>query len=105
METETTGQRIRQALKTAGITQRELARQVGVSEKSVGNWVADRDPPKGTHLAAMSSLLGVKASWLLTGEQTVDGSEILREISSLRKGQEEILAAVLEVRRLYEGKC
>lgn len=103
MESETAGQRIRRALNAAGATQQQLARYVGVSDKSVGNWVADRDQPKGSHLAKISEMLGVKGSWILTGEQTVDAQEMLREMRQLKGTQEEILAALLELRRLVEA--
>jgi transcriptional regulator with XRE-family HTH domain len=95
----TTGQRIKQALKAAGITQRQLAVYCRVSEQSVGNWVSDRIEPKASHFEAMTDVLGVTASWLLTGEQTVDAQEMLREMRQLRAAQEEILLAILEMRR------
>ena len=103
MDSSTTGRRIRQAVRAAGTTQKQVANYCGVSERSVSNWVADRDQPKGSHLSAMSELLGVTASWILTGEQTVNAEEMLREMRQLRAGQEEVLAAVLEVRRLVEA--
>lgn len=100
---ETTGTRIRQAIKAAGATQKEVATFCGVSVQSVGNWVADRDEPRGRHLAKMSELLGVEKSWILTGEQTVDAQEMLREMRQLKGTQEEILSALLELRRLVEA--
>lgn len=100
---DTTGTRIKQAIKAAGATQKEVATFCGVSVQSVGNWVADRDEPRARHLSAMSELLGVRSSWLLTGEQTVDAQEMLKEMRQLKGTQEEILAALLELRRLVEA--
>ena len=100
---ETTGDRIGRALKAAGVTQREAATYCGVSERTIYGWIKGRMNPSGERLAKLAALTGVTASELLTGEQTVDGSEMLREMRHLRAAQEETLAAVLEVRRLVEG--
>lgn len=95
----TTGERIRSAIRTAGYTQRQLAEELGVSEQTVRNWIVMRNHPTPENLAAIAVALGVDRGWLITGAKGLDEPAILEELRSIRAGQEEILAAVLEVRR------
>lgn len=103
MNVDSMGARIKQALRQAGVTQRELAVYCGVSERAVGSWVADDDQPRASHLTSIAELLGVTPAYLVTGEQAIDAETLVKEVRALRGAQEEILAAVLEIRRLVAG--
>ena len=94
------GERLRTALDNAGMTQRELAAALGVSEQAVGTWVSNRKRPSAANVDAATSLLGVNRVWLLTGSKRLDESAVLEELRQIRATQEEVLLAVQEVRRL-----
>ena len=113
MPARTPGQRIKQAIKAAGKTQQQVASHCGVSAQSVGNWVADRDEPKGTNLLALAEFLSLDASWILTGEEPVEQREVLEELREIRTAQEyaveqmkqardETMTALRELRQLIE---
>jgi transcriptional regulator with XRE-family HTH domain len=97
---EQLGERLRDALRNAGMTQRELARTLDLSEQSVGNWIGNRSKPSAANLDTITGLLGVDRGWLLTGVRRLDESSVLEELRQIRATQDEILAAVQEVRRL-----
>ena len=60
------GRRIAQARKEAGLTQRELADQVGVTLRSVQAWERGEAHPY-RHLPVLQRVLGRDAEWLVGG--------------------------------------
>lgn len=54
------GEKIRRARKAAGLTQRQLAQQLGVSNTSVSNWEKDLSRPDADLLQALCAVLGVQ---------------------------------------------
>ena len=98
------GERLRTALEAAGMTQRELAGALEVSEQAVNSWVADRKRPSAANVDAVAALLGVDRGWLLTGSKRLDESAVLEELRQIRLTQEEILLSVQEVRRVQARK-
>ena len=94
------GDRLRDALRNAGMTQRELARTLDLSEQSVGNWIGGRSRPSAANLDTITGLLGVDRGWLLTGVRRLDESAVLEELRRIREVQDDILYAVQEVRRI-----
>ncbi|GAA0897949.1 helix-turn-helix transcriptional regulator [Pseudonocardia zijingensis] len=64
------GDRIRSAREAAGKSREELADQVGVSVKTIGNWETDRVTPK-SKLGALERVLGVQLRGT-RGRQGVD---------------------------------
>ena len=94
------GDRLRDALRNAGMTQRELARTLDLSEQSVGNWIGGRSRPCAATLDTITGLLGVDRGWLLTGVRRLDESAVLEELRRIREVQDDILSAVQEVRRI-----
>lgn len=97
-------ERLRTALKEAGMTQLQLAEAAGVSTQTVGSWVAGRMEPRPRHIKAIAEIIGVDRGWLLTGSQGLDETAILDELRGLRAVQEEVLAVALEVRRNQEAE-
>lgn len=65
---EAIGRRIKQALDVAGLTQRALATELGVSAGSVSGYVNGLNEPNAAALAQIASLCKVSLSWLITGE-------------------------------------
>jgi transcriptional regulator with XRE-family HTH domain len=64
------GDRIRSAREAAGKSREELADQVGVSVKTIGNWETDRVTPK-SKLGVLERVLGVQLRGT-SGRQGVD---------------------------------
>jgi transcriptional regulator with XRE-family HTH domain len=59
--------RVKSARKAARLSQEAVGRLVGVSGQAVYSWEIGRTKPEADHLAALAKLLGVSASYLLTG--------------------------------------
>ena len=53
----TTGEKIRDARKSAGLSQENLSEKLGVSRSAVAKWEADNGIPDTDNLKALSELL------------------------------------------------
>ena len=73
------GDRIREARTKLGLTQAQLAGQVGVSSQTVWSWEAGRVRPKHEHLEELAFRCEVSTAWLL-GRDVLE-AELLREAS------------------------
>ncbi len=62
------GERITELRKSKGLSQEELAEQLGVSRQSVSKWETGVSTPDTDKALAMSRIFGVTADFLLTGE-------------------------------------
>ena len=63
----TFGDRLAGAREAAGLTQGELARTLGVKEKTIHAWEDDLSEPRANRLQMLAGLLNVSLMWLLTG--------------------------------------
>lgn len=70
MENNTLGGRIAELLKTTGLTQRELANMVGVTEVSMSRYISNERTPKGTVIANIANALHTTSDYLLGAERT-----------------------------------
>lgn len=70
MENNTLGGRIAELLKTTGLTQRELASMVGVTEVSMSRYISNERTPKGTVIANIANALHTTSDYLLGTEKT-----------------------------------
>ena len=70
MENNTLGGRIAELLKTTGLTQRELANMVGVTEVSMSRYISNERTPKGTVIANIANALHTTSDYLLGTEKT-----------------------------------
>ncbi len=73
------GDRIREARTKLGLTQAQLARQVGVSSQTVWSWEAGRVRPKHEHLEELAFRCEVSTAWIL-GRDVLE-ADLLREAS------------------------
>ena len=64
------GERITELRKSKGLSQEELAEQLGVSRQSVSKWETGASTPDTDKAIAMSRIFGVTADFLLTGESS-----------------------------------
>jgi transcriptional regulator with XRE-family HTH domain len=104
MEQDTMGDRIRLAIKRAGLTQAQLAEMVGREPQTIRNWVADRHAPSPEQLVKLSDILDVDAGWIQTGATGLDSASVLTELRELRAGQRQLLGELLALRRSVEDQ-
>ena len=82
----TLGDRIAAAREAAGLSQKELARRLGVGEETMVRWEDDRAEPRANRLSMLSGMLGVSLRWLLNGEgdgPAADAGDVPHEIGEL----------------------
>lgn len=72
MNTYVTGAAIRDLREKRGITQNELAEQIGVSNKTVSKWETARGLPDISLLQPLAAALGVSVIELMNGEPIVN---------------------------------
>lgn len=63
----TRGDRLRKARQLTGLTTREFAETIGVSQKTITDAEGDRVTPRKITLLAYAMRTGVPLAWLLTG--------------------------------------
>lgn len=63
-------QRIRDLCEGSGKNQKELARELGISEAALINYKRDRIP-KAEELHRLATYFGVSIDWILTGSQSL----------------------------------
>jgi transcriptional regulator with XRE-family HTH domain len=92
----TFGDRVAAAREQSGLTQKELARRLGVRTSTIRNWEDDLAEPRANRLSMMAGILNVSMMWLIngqgegmdsppeTGEVTSDMRAILNELRELR---------------------
>ncbi|WP_296761685.1 helix-turn-helix transcriptional regulator [Sediminimonas sp.] len=64
----TFGDRVAAAREAAGMTQKQMAKRLGVKLSTVRGWEEDLSEPRANKLSMMAGLLNVSIVWLLTGE-------------------------------------
>lgn len=70
------GTRISDLLQKTGLTQRELAEKVGVTEVSMSRYIKGERIPKGPIIANIAKALHTTADYLLGQESVEDDSEL-----------------------------
>jgi transcriptional regulator with XRE-family HTH domain len=67
-EAATFGDRMAGAREAVGLSQKGLAKRMGVKLKTVKTWEDDLAEPRANRLQMLAGMLGVSLMWLLTGE-------------------------------------
>lgn len=88
-----TGEFIARKRKERGLTQREMADQLGVTNKAVSKWETGQGMPDIGILSELGKVLGVTADEILTGEQI---EQIKRTDSDVSDEDKKLLDIVLE---------
>lgn len=94
-EAATFGDRIAAAREARRISQKSLAKRLGVGLKTIESWENDVSEPRANKLQTLSGILNVSIPWLLTGDGTgiapdvtdfapADAAELIAEMRSLR---------------------
>ena len=69
----TLGQRIQKGRKEAGLSQEELAEQLGVSRQAVSRWENDNGYPEMEKIIRLSQIYQVSLDYLVGNEQEKSG--------------------------------
>lgn len=67
-DTATFGDRLAAARESVSMTQKDLAKKLGIKLGTLRNWEDDLNEPRANKLQMVSGILGVSMGWLLTGE-------------------------------------
>ena len=87
---KTLAQRLKETLILKGISARELAEEVGISESSISRTLHEKGKPTRTNLQAICKVLGVNKEWLLHGTGQKEANEV--ENSPLLVEKSELIA-------------
>ena len=105
------GARIALLRRRAGMSQRSLARALGISPSAVGMYEQERRTPPAELLIAMGGLFSVSTDFLLTGRSAPEDRQALRELlsrfrqgSSLTEPDAALLLSVLLSEELTQGE-
>lgn len=95
-DSATFGDRVAAAREQAGLSQKELARRLGVRTGTIRNWEDDLSEPRANRLSIMAGILNVSMMWLINGkgegmDSPLDGAEVTPNIRA-------VLAEIREVR-------
>lgn len=95
-EHATFGDRLAAAREAADLSQKDLAKRIGVKSKTVAAWENDLSEPRANRLQMLAGLLNVSLMWLLNGNGegvdppgvepalTQDARQVLLEMRELR---------------------
>lgn len=86
MDTDKVGKFIASRRKVCGLTQQELADELGITNKAVSKWETGQGMPDITALQILADILGVSVDELLSGEKLEkhgDSSENTAEVSKV----------------------
>ena len=91
----TFGDRLEAARRNANLSQRELAKHIGIKNSTLQNWEDDVTEPRANKLNTLAGMLNVSLMWLINGEG--DGLEASDENSV---SETNLAAALIEIREL-----
>src|SRR5689334_16934591 len=102
------GARLAEFRKAAGLSQYELARQLGVAQPNIAFWELSDKPPRSDILPKMAKILGVSVEELLStdsakkitkrkGGPTGKIRKLFEQVSKLPRHQQNKIAEVLSV--------
>ncbi len=96
MNQEKTGRFIAEARNHKGLTQKELAEKIGISDKTISKWECGKSMPDITYLDALCNSLGINMNELISGEY-------LTEKAYSVKAEENIMALMKENEKTRKG--
>lgn len=77
------GKKLREARHGAGMTQSQLARAVGTSERNIVRWENDQNAPRAEHVSAIAQATGTTVETLMesTGDDDDEPSALLEDLT------------------------
>ncbi|ASG90505.1 helix-turn-helix domain-containing protein [Salmonella enterica subsp. salamae] len=85
------GERIRYRRKESKMTQKALAKTLGLSDVSISQWERDDSEPTGKNLFALSKALQCSPTWILYGDDEQNPEPPLFVTPELDERQKELL--------------
>ncbi len=64
------GQRISKLMFDMDVSNAKLARMIGVSRPTIGNWIEGKSAPTGENLTNLANALKVDPNWLMSGKES-----------------------------------
>ncbi|WP_298675777.1 helix-turn-helix transcriptional regulator [uncultured Lentibacter sp.] len=95
-ETSTFGDRVAGAREAAGMSQKQLAKRLGVKIVTLRNWENDMAEPRANKLSMLAGLLNVSMMWLLDGSG--EGVDPEQHVTREEKDMNEILAEIVDLK-------
>lgn len=70
------GNRLKEAIKKSGFSQKEIARLLNIPEQSLSRIIKGKNEPGIFKVSALAKLLGVSVDWLLTGKEPKSQNQV-----------------------------
>lgn len=97
------GERIARARQQAGLTQIQLAKKLGVTQRIVTYWEREAAGLRADQLASLAEVLGVSSEYFLGREQKARGKgptgkahQIFEQVSQLPRSQQQRILSTVE---------
>lgn len=103
MEKKTIGQFIATLRKANGMTQKELAEQLNVSDKAVSRWERDESAPDLSLIPVIAEIFGVTSDEILRGERAARQEN--QTAQSTEKGRKQIAMLLNKTRNRFQMYC
>ena len=103
MEKKTIGKFIAVLRKANGMTQKDLADRLFVSDKTVSRWERDECDPDLSLIPAIAELFGITADELLRGERNCPEATASEEIKPITKGEKQFKTMLRARVRKYKN--
>lgn len=87
----TLGEKLRLLRNNIGLTQEQLANQLGVSRQAITKWESDKGLPDIDNLKAISKLMGISIDSLVDNDKNVESVVIRENIKLEGKGRKKVL--------------
>ncbi|MEL7099633.1 MAG: helix-turn-helix transcriptional regulator [Pseudomonadota bacterium] len=92
----TFGDRVAAAREATGMTQKQLAKRLGVKLTTLQHWEDDLSEPRANRLSMMAGLLNVSMMWLINGEG--EGLDAPVEMAGVPDGMADLLVEMRDMR-------
>ncbi|MFU1476305.1 helix-turn-helix domain-containing protein [Roseovarius sp. C7] len=94
-EATTFGDRMAGAREASGMSQAQLARRLGVKEKTIEKWENDLSEPRANRLSMLAGLLNVSILWLISGDG--DAPDVPGEATATEASLDDLLRELRQV--------
>ena len=100
-EAATFGDRLAGAREAGGLSQKDLAKSLGVKFATLVSWENDMGEPRANRLQMLAGMLGVSLGWLMTGlgdglAAPDDATEIPADVAALMQEMRRLRAQMVQ---------
>lgn len=97
MNSNVIGTNIRQIREMRGMTAKNVANTLGISQTRISNWEVGKNEPKSEHLVALARIYGVSTDFLLGVEQSVLPPEAIELNQAIKNMNQEERRKLLKI--------